>query len=175
MGARVIRQRRKSHRETRAMLVVVATVGLPVILAYALVAMDIRSDLSSLKAAVPPADQDTPVTGWADLQRFSGEGPVRMIGYMMDGDEPHGDGTAVRAFVLMPEAGQFLHPAHRIPDEMVAVRMREPVSFRYRELVWVTGRLSRTMGGDREQAAFAMSDATAEPASDREIMLWFRP
>jgi hypothetical protein len=174
MRAQVIRQRRENQRETRVMLVIVAAVALPMILAYALVAMDIRSDLSSLKAVVPPAYQDIPVTGWADLEKFRGEGPVRMIGYMMDGEEPHPDGAAVRAFVLMPEAGQFLHPAHRIPEEMVQVWMSEPLPFQNRQLVWVTGRLSRTIGGDREQAAFALSYAEAEPANDREITLWFR-
>ena len=32
---------------------------------------------------------------------------------MMDGYRPSRDGEQVSMFILLPEAGQFLHPAHR--------------------------------------------------------------
>jgi hypothetical protein len=49
-------------------------------------------------------------------------------------------------FILLPEAGQFLHPAHRISNQMVEVRPTHPLAFRYRELVWASGILNRTFG-----------------------------
>jgi hypothetical protein len=183
VGARVIqrpRERRKglhgNLRETKAMALVLAAVALPVMLAYILVAADIRSDLSELKASLPNGSEGTELVGWADLERRRGDGRARMIGYMMDIYKPSPDGVQVSTFVLMPEAGQWLHPAHRIPDEMVEVHMVHPVPFKNRELVWVTGRLDRAFGvsgGDR--AAWMLTDALVEPASDREITRWFTP
>jgi hypothetical protein len=138
--------------------------------------MDIRVDLSELRAAViTVSEEDASLVGWSDLARRTGEGPARMLGYMMDGDQSSRDGAPVTMFVLMPEAGQFLHAAHRIPEEMVEVRMRDPKPFRYRQLVWAVGRLSRTMGSDRDHAAWAMINANVEPASEREITRWFSP
>ncbi len=99
-----------------------------------------------------------------------------MIGYMMDGYKPSADGASVRMFVLLPEAGQFLHPAHRIPNQMVEVRPRKPITFRDRQLVWARGTLNRTTGkpGD-EKASWAMGDAEVEPAEPRDISKWFEP
>jgi hypothetical protein len=183
VGARVIQRpdgRRKglhgNRRETKAMLLILAAVGLPVMLAYILVSADLRSDLSELKASVPFGSSETELVGWADLEKRRGDGQARMIGYMMDAYEPSRDGSPVRMFILMPDAGQWLHPAHRIPDEMVEVHMVHPVPFKNRELVWVTGRLDRAFGvsgGDR--AAWMLTDALVEPASDREITRWFTP
>jgi len=152
------------------------------LLAVALVAMDMRSDLSELKSTGQVDDKGAVPVAWPDLERPHA-GPrrvspqrVRMIGYMMDGYRPSRDGATVDMFVLLPEAGQFLHPAHRIPNQMVEVRPSHPVVFHYRDLVWATGMLNRTLGGERdEKAAYAMSDAEVSPAAERDIGKWFRP
>jgi hypothetical protein len=183
VGARVIQRphgRRKglhgNRHETKAMLLILAAVGLPVMLAYILVSADLRSDLSELKASVPIGSGGSELVGWADLEKRRGDGQARMIGYMMDAYEPSRDGSQVRMFILMPEAGQWLHPAHRIPREMVEIRTARPVPFKYRELVWVTGRLNRAFGaGSGERAAWTLSEALVEAASDREITHWFTP
>jgi hypothetical protein len=76
----------------------------------------------------------------------------------------------------LPEAGQFLHPPHRISKQMVEVRPSHPVVFHHRDLVWATGLLSRTLsthGGDR--AAYAMIAAEVNPATDWDIGKWFHP
>jgi hypothetical protein len=120
--------------------------------------------------------------GWPELETRGAEGPgsaqgrVRMIGYMMDGYRPSPDGTSVDMFVLLPEAGQFLHPAHRIPNQMVEVRPKRPIVFKNRELVWVSGRLDRTVGkpGD-ERAAWAIGEANVSPAEPRDVTKWFQP
>ena len=79
-------------------------------------------------------------------------------------------------FVLMPEAGHFLHPAHRIPEEMVEVWLNRPVWFKYRRLVWVSGTLTRTSNSpNSDKALFAMHNALITPAADPEIARWFTP
>ncbi len=79
-------------------------------------------------------------------------------------------------FVLMPEAGHFLHPAHRIPEEMVEVWLNRPAWFKYRRLVWVSGVLARTSNSPKsDKALFAMYNALIMPAADAEIARWFTP
>jgi hypothetical protein len=86
------------------------------LLALAFVAMDMRSDLSELKSSGQVDEKGAVPVGWPDLERsYNGPGRVRMIGYMMDGYQASRDGATVEMFVLLPDAGQFLHPAHRIP------------------------------------------------------------
>lgn len=145
-------------------------------LAYILVAVDMRSDLSELNPTKQGNDEGPIPVGWPDLERDGAQGRVRMIGYMMDGYQPSSDGIPVDMFILLPEAGQFLHPAHRVPNQMVEVRPRRPVAFRRRELVWAVGTLNRTTGNpDEEKAAWAMREAEVEAAAPRDIAKWFRP
>jgi hypothetical protein len=180
VGAPTIRKRDDSARrkqETLTLWAIIAAMAFPMVLAVALVAMDMRSDLSEMKSTGQRDDKGAVPVGWPDLERGR-EGPrrVRMIGYMMDGNQPSRDGATVDMFVLMPEAGQFLHPAHRIPNQMVEVRPSNPVVFHYRDLVWATGTLNRTMSThEDDKAGCAMTGADVNPAADREIGKWFRP
>jgi hypothetical protein len=43
----------------------------------------------------------------------------------MDGDRSIGKNQWVQDFVLLPEAGTRLHPAHRIRDQMIAVHLED--------------------------------------------------
>jgi len=180
VGARTIRKRDDSIRkkqETLTLWTIVAALGFPMLLAVALVAMDMRSDLSELKSAGQVDDKGAQPVGWPDLARQNeGTGRIRMIGYMMDGYRPSRDGATVDMFVLLPEAGQFLHPAHRIPNQMVEVHLSHPVVFHHRDLVWVSGILNRTMSnhGD-DKAAYAMIAAEFAPATERDVVKWFHP
>jgi hypothetical protein len=184
VGARVIRKsdsalnakkaRRKKERLT--LWAIIAVIAFPLFLGYILVAADIRSDLSELKPAKLLDDAGFAPMGWPELEGSVTERPVRMIGYMMDGYRSYPGGVNVDMFVLLPEAGQFLHPAHRIPNQMVEVWPRRPVLFRNRQLVWAMGRLNRTMGkAGEEKAAWAMGDAEVRPAEPRDIAKWFEP
>ncbi len=135
-----------------------------------------RSDLSELNPAKRADDEGPVPVGWPDLEKDGAQSPVRMIGYMMDGYQPSSDGTPVDMFILLPEAGQFLHPAHRVPNQMVEVRPRHAVPFRRRELVWAVGTLNRTTGRPNEdKAAWAMGDAEVQAAAQRDIAKWFHP
>jgi hypothetical protein len=155
---------------------IMAAIAFPLLLVSILVSVDIRTDLSELRTAGHADENAVTPLGWADLEAQGAQGRVRMIGYMMDGYRPSKDSAAVDMFILLPEAGQFLHPAHRIPNQMVEVWPRHLVHFTNRELVWAIGTLNRTVGrpGD-EKAAWAMGDAEVEPAVETDIVKWFLP
>ena len=159
MGARVIRKPDPSARkrkETLTLWAIIAAIGFPLFLAYILVAVDMRSDLSELNAAKHVDDRAPVPVGWPELEADGAQGRIRMIGYMMDGYQPSSDGTPVDMFILLPEAGQFLHPAHRIPNQMVEVRPRHAVPFRRRELVWAVGTLNQNQERKRRPGQWAM-------------------
>jgi len=152
------------------------------------VALDMREDLSELSSSGRMDNWGAVPVGWPELEgrrgpvtsvasvRWDGQRRVRMIGYMMDGYRATRDGAHVDLFILLSEAGQFMHPAHRIPNQMVEVRPRRPVVFQYRELVWASGTLTRTIGSSAgEKAAYAMSDADVDPAKEPDIAKWFHP
>jgi hypothetical protein len=174
--------RRKTDRkgETTTLALVLAAIVGPMFLTGALIAIDMRTDLSGLKAR-PGADADGfRAVGWGELEALApGQRmPARMLGYMMDGYKPAPDGTPVETFMLMPDAGHLLHPAHREPEDMVEVWMPldSPVRYSDRRLIWVSGMLRRKEAKPREGvAAFTLSDAEVRFAAERQIRDWFVP
>lgn len=102
---------------------------------------------------------------------------TRALGFMMETDHVIHDGEWVRDFVLLPDAGNALHPAHRFGDQMIAVHMREnlAVQFFARNLVWAWGTFracARDPGGSKP--LYGLEDARIEPASVNEIANYFR-
>jgi hypothetical protein len=178
----------RRKEESRALALIIGAVVFPLFLTFILVGADMRSDLSDLKPTQSSADHGTALVGWGDLEipegqsvsleqtRWQPQRRVRMLGYMMDGDPPSRDGTPVKGFVLLPEAGHILHPAHRIPDQMVEIRLAHPAPFKFRSLVWVSGALVRTSNRPKsEKALYAMTDAEFQPAAESDITRWFKP
>jgi hypothetical protein len=184
------------RREFRALATILCAVVLPLILAFILVAADMRSDLSELIPSEALPDGTAALIGWQDLEvpagkrvsleqtRWQSDRRVRMLGYMMDnygmdGRTPSQEGAPVSMFVLMPDAGHILHPAHRIPDQMVEVWPARPVTFRFRSLIWSTGNLTRIRESpgrkDGERSLYGMSNAEIQPAVQSDITLWFEP
>ena len=150
-----------------------AVIAFPALLASILVGIDIRTDLSGLRSSAPFDDKGVPLVSWPELNKQTAH-PARMIGYMMDASTPAMDGARVDVFILLPEAGQLLHPAHRNPDQMVEVRTASPVVFQSRQLVWVSGMLTRTIGERGSGgAAWAMTAAGISQASQADIAVWF--
>lgn len=76
------------------------------VLAVALVGMDMRADRSDLKPPGQADENDALPVGWPELNE-RGELPTRarMIGYMMDHIPGQRDGASVSSFLLLPEAG----------------------------------------------------------------------
>ncbi len=111
MGARLIKQRGPSptrrKEEFKALAMILCAVTFPLVLAYILVAADMRTDLSDLMPSEALADPSMALVGWEDLEiprgksasleqsRWQPERRVRMLGYMMDADKPARDGAPV--------------------------------------------------------------------------------
>ncbi len=95
----------------------------------------------------------------------------------MDGSRPVRDGQPVRNFVLLPEAGDALHPAGRLGDEMINVELRAgtEVPFSGRSLVWVWGTW-RALPGEPSghEALYALENARAESADKKDMPKYFR-
>ena len=151
-------------------------IGFPLLLGSILVAVDMRSNLSDLKPSKEEVDDEgfVPI-GWPELEAQRAQGRVRMPGYMAEGYRPSAEGTKVDMFILLPEAGHFLRPAHRIPNQMVEIRTEWPVDFKDRQLVRVSGKLDRTFGKPgAEMAAWAIVQADVRPARQQDILKWFQ-
>ena len=180
------RRRYVSWRLTvRALIGPVAVVCLPAIVVFVLASNPSGPDLFYL---IPVASHSNGylVLQWANLRRahnaliveaIPSGSLIRALGYMMDGDRPMRDGERVRSFVLLPEAGDALHPADRFGDEMINVELQagNEVSFSGRSLVWVWGSL-RALPGDHSDhhALYALENARTEPAEKSDIQKYFR-
>ena len=57
--------------------------------------------------------------------------PVQALGYMVESGHVNGEGEWVRDFVLLPEAGNLLHPAHRFGDQMITVHLAPEARVRF--------------------------------------------
>jgi hypothetical protein len=79
--------------------------------------------------------------------------------------------------VLLPEAGNLLHPAHRFGDQMIAVHLVPDARVRFsaRALVWVRGTF-RASAGDPAGAepVYTLDRARVQPASKDEIRKYFK-
>ena len=158
----------RSRQESRTIVAIIAAIVLPCILMLLLVAADMRPDLSDLQ----PLSREADLIGWPQLDAALTQGrPVRLLGYMMDLENTPND-TPVQVFILMPEAGTMVHAAHRIPEEMIEVRLSKSVLFRYRSLVWVGGIIERSRV--RSGARYLLEDASVRSAADSYISRWFR-
>lgn len=157
-----------------------AAVTLPLILFFVAIAGDIREDLPGLRPKTAGVGSNAQVVGWNELESVNPPRPdfsrrVRMLGYMIGGYTPQQNGPMTSMFILVPEAGHILHPAHRHSDQMVEVWPIRAVPLRYRCLIWVNGMLTRKSGAvDREIASYSMTGAEVEPAAETEIARWFR-
>ncbi len=153
---KVDQERTKAHRRTLALIV--AIFAIPVLGTILAVVSTTEPDLSEL---VPASKQvgGYIVLNWLELLQMrrnqlnpasaelSGTA-VRALGYMADGDSPIHIGDLVQDFVLLPEAGNLLDPAHRFGDQMIRVRLSENnrIPFSPRRLVWVWGTFRAARG-----------------------------
>lgn len=166
-------------------MVLAASICLPNVVSIVLITNAARQDLSDLTPAISHADQYL-MLAWPDLERArhamsAGAIPsgtmIRALGYLMDGERPVRDGERVQGFVLLPDAGNPVHPAHRFGDQMIDVRLEagNEVRFSGRSLVWVWGRL-RMLAGDPSghKALYILENARSEPANEADIPKYFK-
>jgi hypothetical protein len=146
-----------------------------------------QADLSDLTAVEQPPGS-TPILSWPSLLRqhslaFGAGDAVHTgmelcaLGYAMDADQPLRNGEQVNTFVLLPDAGNLVHPAHRFGDQMITVRLRQAETFHFRvaELVWVHGTF-RVLPGDPigPSPLYVLEQARVDPASKTTIARFFR-
>ena len=83
----------------------------------------------------------------------------------------------VQDFILMSEAGNWMHPAHRYGDQMIAVHLQKNARVRFspRAVVWVWGTL-QSLPGDPGGAkpVYVLEQARAHTADKAEIRRYFR-
>ena len=126
------------------------------------------------------------ILAWYELERgrhalqeggFSTGTQMRALGYMMEGDRPVRDGQMVRRFVLLPDKGNAVHPAHRFGDQMIDVQLQpgDGVRFSRGSLIWVWGAF-RVFPGDPGGPVplYRLENARIEPAKEEEIAKYFR-
>jgi hypothetical protein len=65
---------------------------------------------------------------------------ISALGYMVKSDQRVRNDDEVERFVLLPDVGTAVHPAHRFGDPMIDLRLsaRSTVRFSERRLVWAS-------------------------------------
>jgi hypothetical protein len=142
-------------------------------------------DLFDLTARVSDVDGYRMVA-WHELERehralkrrgLSPGAATRVLGYMMTGAQQVREGQFVGCFVLLPDPGSPIHPAHRFGDQMIEVRLRagDTVPFSEGDLVWVTGMWTILPGDPNGPVPlYALANAEVRPANKSDISKYFR-
>jgi hypothetical protein len=116
------------------------------------------------------------IIDWSDLSATTQSRRVRLLGYMMDTDTVIPSRKKVSEFVLMPDAGTALHPAHREPDAMILIELLHGTitEFQHRQLVWAEGFLSPSACSNCDgEAAHVLREAHVTSADKGDIRKFF--
>jgi hypothetical protein len=174
VGRRYIRMNKppmQGWREIPVLLVICLPVAGIVVGTIAVHNASSQPDLSEL--AVKPGSQ---IVDWSNLSSTTQNRRVRLLGYMMDTSTVIPTGEKVPEFVLMPEAGTAIHPAHREPNAMISVQLRHGTvtEFKHRQLVWAEGLLSPSACSDCDgEPAHVLREAQVSPAITSDIRKFF--
>jgi hypothetical protein len=168
-------KRTKNSRRSPGWKIFVVVGGvavIPVALALAIQIGSLQPSFSNVIADASDIDSP-PLLEWRTL-RSAARAPhpplMQAFGYMMDTERIRiQDGRPARAFVLMPDSGTTLHPAHEDPDEMICVILRPGTTtiFSRGQAVKVIGRLGATVIGSG--CPVQLSDANATTLSRAEV------
>jgi hypothetical protein len=118
----------------------------------------------------PASDTRKATSGLSDSE-------VQALGYMFDGDRPISKGEWVKEFVLLPEAGTLIHPAHRIRDQVITVHLEDSkgVQFSPRVLIWVWGIFrASSEPAVRSRPLYTLEHARVNLADKADIPRYFR-
>ena len=174
-----------SRRAARTLIGLVALILLPIIPIGIVITQRTGPDLFDLTPVVSHSDQYL-ILAWPDLERgrhalhtgaISSGASIRALGYMMDGGRPVHDGERVQSFVLLPDAGNSVHPAHRFGDQMIEVRLETGSLARFseRSLVWAWGTLQMLPGDPLGHMPLnVLEHARTEPADRTDIKRYFK-
>ena len=177
-----------SRRDSiRALILVVLVAGVPILGTIFVTASTSEPDLSDLTPITQRSGRYL-VLDWSALLQNEARvlktrtvipagAEVQALGYMMETDQPIGKGKWVHDFVLLPEAGNLMHPAHRMRDQMIAVHLEHNtrIQFSPRALVWAWGNLQASAGlGPRSEALYMLEGARSKPADKADIQRYFK-
>jgi hypothetical protein len=162
----------------RALIRVIVITCVPVLGTLLAIVSTTEPDLSHL-TPIRRAPDGYVLLNWFALQqgRISSEASAQALGYMVESDRARHTGEWVRDFVLLPDAGNLLHPAHRIPDQMIAIRLRESeqIQFSPRSLVWVWGMFRESPADPAGiQPLYHLDEARVKRADKADIAKYFR-
>jgi hypothetical protein len=144
--------------EWKALGVIFLASAVPLMAAAALIVVSIRPDLGSTRFLHSTNETEAMTMDWPTLYRLNEKeptveyirallptSPVRIPGYMIAfGDVPDKNGK-VNQFLLVPDAGNWLHPPHLdYSGDVILVHLADGARTRLlsRTAVWVTGKLS---------------------------------
>ena len=170
----------------RALVLVAVVVGVPILGTIYVTASTSEPDLSDLTPIRQRADNYL-VLNWPALLQDQAHvlntglvipagAEVQALGYMFESDRSTSKDQWVQDFVLLPEAGNLMHPAHRIRDQMIAVHLRDGtrIQFSPRSLVWVWGNLQASAGLGHSEALYSLERARVKPADKADIQRYFK-
>lgn len=161
--------------------------GVPILGTIFVTASTSEPDLSELSPIDPRANKYA-LLDWSvllqDHSHVLKAGPVipsgaevQAMGYMMAGDQPVRKGEWIQDFLLLPEAGSLLHPAHRNRDQMIAIHLEDSarIQFTPGALVWARGNFRVSSGlGARPEALYILERARVKPADRTDIKRYFK-
>jgi hypothetical protein len=175
------------REEVRTFALIVCMIVIPILGIVWAIAATTKPDLSDL---VPIQQSPGPyfVLGWPALLHDNARSvqtpfvahngaQVRVLGYMVETNGAVSEGQSVRDFVLLPEAGHLLHPAHRFGDQMIAVQLRHSAEVPFSELalVWAWGTF-RVQPGDPGGSTplYGITQAGVQRANESDIAKYFK-
>jgi len=167
----------------RALVLIAIVAGVPILGTIYVTASTSEPDLSDLTPIAQSAGNYL-VLNWSQLLQEKAHdsnirtgAEVQALGYMLDSDRSTRKDQWVQDFVLLPEAGNLMHPAHRIRDQMIAVHLEDGarIQFAPRALVWVWGNFRISAGlGPGAEARYVLERARAKPAERADIQRYFK-
>ena len=171
------RRATRSRGNTAVFVSIFVWMAIPVLATVVLQSLSTKPSLSDMVVREAVRAGGPRVVGWPDLEVADGRERVKLLGYMMDNGVAIQNEDATTGFLLLPEAGTVLHPAHRIPEQMVEVEVRKGAScrFEFRRLVWVEGLLRhrRDSVADGDAPVHFLDDALVEKADPADISAVF--
>jgi len=196
VGRRVLHKRKATvsrGESIRVLLLVTVFAGVPILGTIFVTASTSEADLSELTPINDRAGSYA-VLNWSALVqdnplvqepsdpekarlRMAAGTDLQALGYMLDGERTISRGEWVREFILLPEAGNLMHPAHRIRDQMITIHLEggQRIQFSPRALTWVWGSFGVSPEPSvRSKPLYTLERARAKLADRADIQRYFK-
>jgi hypothetical protein len=172
---RAWRRKPGSRNDWKLLTIVLLVATAPVVGSVVLITVSTRPSMSYRTFSQATTNGAATPVDWSSLERLSESeafanvhqemlhAPVRVPGYMLPSDEKTDEHGALSRFLLVPDPGNWLHPPHFDPGEVVVVNMEGggKTPFYDRKAVWVLGRLEREPLKTRRLQATLQMTATS--------------